>query len=211
MANISESFTHKMASKTSRHRYESNLRHYHPVYSMRNEREIRKVANRNIGSCDTEELCEEREATRARGRFTVRRRCRGGTGCHRGRVADLETRRRGSYAVNRSRNGLSSRRDPPAWCSVYLAAAKLRRRRRRAPGSVMAARTALNVRSARERKATRPGRPADRLPVPTGNALWFVCWRARRAQGTPWPRRHRVATNSTFSADTIPPPQLCVL
>ena len=85
-----------MASKTSRHRYESNLRHCHPVYSTRNEREIRKVANRNIGSCDTEELCEEREATRARGRFTVRRRCRGGSGCHRGRVADLETRGRGS-------------------------------------------------------------------------------------------------------------------
>jgi len=122
-------------------------------------------------------------------------------------VVLLTWRRAGGavYAVNRSRNGLSSLPDPPAWCSVYLAAAKLRRRRR-APGSVMAARTALNVRSARERNATRPGRPADRLPVPTGNALWFVCWRARRAQGTPWPRRHRVATNSTFSAETIPPP-----
>jgi len=32
MTNISESFTHKMAAKTGWHRYESKLRHCHPVY-----------------------------------------------------------------------------------------------------------------------------------------------------------------------------------
>ena len=33
VANISESFPHKMAAKTSWHRYESKLRHCHPMYS----------------------------------------------------------------------------------------------------------------------------------------------------------------------------------
>jgi len=32
VANISESFTHKMAAKTSWHRYESKWRHWHPMY-----------------------------------------------------------------------------------------------------------------------------------------------------------------------------------
>jgi len=31
--NIYESFTHKMAAKTSWHRYGTNLRHCHPVYT----------------------------------------------------------------------------------------------------------------------------------------------------------------------------------
>jgi len=34
VANISGSFTHKMAAKTSWHRYESNLRHCRPVYKL---------------------------------------------------------------------------------------------------------------------------------------------------------------------------------
>jgi len=33
--NIYESFTHKMAAKTSWHRYGTKLRHYHPMYSDR--------------------------------------------------------------------------------------------------------------------------------------------------------------------------------
>jgi len=35
IANISESFTHKMEAKTSSHRYESKLRHCHPTHSQR--------------------------------------------------------------------------------------------------------------------------------------------------------------------------------
>jgi len=32
VTNISESFTHKMAAKSSWHRYETKLRHCHPLY-----------------------------------------------------------------------------------------------------------------------------------------------------------------------------------
>ena len=33
VTNISESFTHKMAAKTSWHRYGTKLRHCHPTYT----------------------------------------------------------------------------------------------------------------------------------------------------------------------------------
>jgi len=35
VTNISKSFTHKMAAKTSWHRYGTTLRHSHPMYSER--------------------------------------------------------------------------------------------------------------------------------------------------------------------------------
>jgi len=34
VSNLSQSFTHKMAAKTSWHRYGTKLRHCHPVYTL---------------------------------------------------------------------------------------------------------------------------------------------------------------------------------
>ena len=46
VTNISKSFTHKMAAKTSWHRYGTKLRHCHPVYSTSTRLAIRPSVRR---------------------------------------------------------------------------------------------------------------------------------------------------------------------
>jgi len=40
MTNISKTFTHKMAAKTGWHRYETKLRHCHPMYNVTRSRSV---------------------------------------------------------------------------------------------------------------------------------------------------------------------------
>jgi len=70
VANISESFTHKMAAKTSWHRYESKLRHCHPVYS-------------NIAQCVCVARWKWRSCVRACDAVWQRRRSRTAPAIHR--------------------------------------------------------------------------------------------------------------------------------
>jgi len=58
VTNISESFTHKMAAKTSWHRYGTKLRHCHPIVSYEANLYVAKQS-RDHSSCNCTPLCSD--------------------------------------------------------------------------------------------------------------------------------------------------------
>jgi len=51
VADISEGFTHNMAAKTSWHRYESKLRHRHPMYTVSQKKTRHQTLAHNFPKC----------------------------------------------------------------------------------------------------------------------------------------------------------------
>ena len=86
VTNISRSFTHKMAAKTSWHRYGTKLRHRHPMYILKlNETCTFVKAKREL-----EVVCGMSAAARTSGNIVYRR-------CWRGTCAGIAMRTRSIY------------------------------------------------------------------------------------------------------------------
>ena len=76
VTNISRSFTHKMAAKTSWHRYGTKLRHRHPMYILK----LNKTCTFAKAKRELEVVCGMSAAARTSGNI-VYRRCWRGTVC----------------------------------------------------------------------------------------------------------------------------------